>query len=122
MTTTKLNRAELLQMALDGKVTRGDKFKDERGDIITFDGTEFVWGTSGNTLKLMVHNREHFTPVFVDKEVTITLKQSEINDLALTLGRSVYSMIRDEASRRGIEIPSGTAHTALYNKFDELRK
>ncbi|MGE2643721.1 hypothetical protein ACQH7H_24250, partial [Escherichia coli] len=68
-TTTKYNRAELLQLALDGKVKKGDKFKDERGWDVTFDGMIFKWET-GSSLTASVHPNEHFTPVFVDKEVT----------------------------------------------------
>lgn len=121
MTTTKVNRAELLQMAIDGKVKRGDKFKDERGWEVTFDGTVFRW-ESGSTLTASVHPNEHFTPVFVDREVTITLKQSEINAIGLALGHSVYGRVRDEAQRRNLTIPSGSGHSALFVKLDNMRK
>lgn len=84
-TTTKFNRAELLQLALDGKVKAGDKFKDERGWEVTYDRMMFRW-ESGSHLMVSVHPNEHFTPVFVDKEVTITLKQSEINSLRTLVG------------------------------------
>ncbi|NRQ71998.1 hypothetical protein HQK17_28165 [Bacillus cereus] len=119
-TTTKLNRAELLQMALEGKIQRGDKFKDERGDVVVYGNRVFTWEETGVELKLASYGNEHFTPVIEDKEVMIRLKQSEINDIAIVLGRSIYGLVEDEANRRRIHIPSGSGHTALFRKFDNM--
>ncbi|PEM65316.1 hypothetical protein CN613_25570 [Bacillus pseudomycoides] len=119
--TTKYNRAELLQLALDGKVKRGDKFKDERGTEVTFDGLEFVW-KDGGSLKLFVHTNEHFTPVVEDKEVTITLKQSEVNALRLVLGKSSYSSTERSAERLSLSIPESRDYQRLYEKLLSLTK
>ncbi|MBE7117320.1 hypothetical protein FT641_27095 [Bacillus paranthracis] len=122
-TTKKLNRAELLQMAIDGKVKRGEKFKDERGDIAVYGNRTFTWEQTGVELRLTSYGDEHFTPVVEDKEVMVRLKQSEINDLAITLGQSIHSNIRSEAQRDGIELmTTGMEHTRLFRKFRELMK
>lgn len=121
-TTKTYNRAELLQLALDGKVKKGDKFKDEAGSTVTFDGLTFNWN-DGMALKLMLHKHETFTPVIVDNDVTITLKQSEINDLAATLGLSVHFDVKEEMKRQGVTLTTtGSQHTALFHRFMGLQK
>lgn len=119
--TKKLNRAELLQLGLNGNVKAGDKFKDERGDVITFTGSEFVWD-SGTALKLMVHGNEYFTPVFVDEDVTITLKQSEINSIRVLVGDETISGLQRKKDQYShpFEI---VKNSGKYNDmFDKLQK
>ncbi len=118
---TKLNRAGLLQLALDGKVKAGDKFKDERGDVVTFTGSEFTW-RDGMSLKLMVHGNEEFTPVFEDVDVMVRLKQSELNTLYLVLGASIHREVERRAKREGLTIPSSDKHQDLYTKLQGLKK
>ncbi|PGM50830.1 hypothetical protein [Bacillus thuringiensis] len=119
--TKKMNRAELLQMAIDGKVTKGDKFKDERGWDVTFDGMIFKW-ESGSSLTASVHPNEHFIPVFVDKDVTITLKQSEINSLRTLVGDESVSGLQRKKDQYSHPFEIITSNTKYREMFDKLEK
>lgn len=121
-TATKYNRAELLQLALDGKVTKGDKFKDERGNTATYNGFEFIWDADGKSLLLFVHEREHFTPVLVDREVTITLKQSEINSLRILSGGNSFHELQQKKARYSHPwaiVEDGNKYEEMFDKLEK---
>ncbi|MGG3644647.1 hypothetical protein [Bacillus wiedmannii] len=75
----KMNRGQLLVMAFEGKVKKGDQFKSNTGDIIIFDGHAFVWEDGGQMLRNRVFGNETFTPHtrYYQKCVTL-IKHSEV--------------------------------------------
>lgn len=121
----KLNRAELLQMALEGKVKKGDKFKDELDNTVEYSGCEFIWKHDHKSLTLFVHPTEYFTPVVVDKEVTITLKQSELNTLRVLTGGDTINTVLERNKSYGHSfrtITTGDEYGELFGKLNALVK
>lgn len=122
---TKFNRGQLLDKAFKGEIKTGDKFKRvDTSDIVRFDGRRFIW-TSGAIMEMQVYSPTEQFEVYEEK-ITIELTQTELNTLALMMGRSTQNE-REEKFARHKELTgkitsicgSGASYD-LYEKLDSL--
>ncbi|MBE7117318.1 hypothetical protein FT641_27085 [Bacillus paranthracis] len=118
----KFNRGQLLVMAFEGKIKKGDQFKSNTGDIIIFNGHAFVWEDGGQMLRSRMFPLETFERYV--PTVSIDLTQKEVNTLAVLTGATGVSDLTQshKLSRfRTNEVVSDGAF-GLYTKFKGLVK
>ncbi|MEC3596916.1 hypothetical protein P4159_05690 [Bacillus thuringiensis] len=113
----KMNRGQLLVMAFEGKIKKGDQFKSNRGDIIIFDGHAFVWKDGGQMLRNRVFGNETFTPH--TPTVSIDLTEAEALTIRAALFETSDTDVKHYKIRRGLDDQeSASTHTLLSKVRD----
>ncbi|NRQ71996.1 hypothetical protein HQK17_28155 [Bacillus cereus] len=117
----KMNRGQLLVLAFEGKIKKGDQFKSNTGDIIIFNGHAFVWEDGGQMLRSRMFPLETFEKYV--PTVSIDLTQPEVNTLRVLTGATGVSDLEEKNRRHGrqYEIVNDGAF-GLFKKFDALAK
>lgn len=112
----KLNRGQLLEKAFKGEFKKGDLFESNRGDIIIFNGENFVWKDDARMLRMRIFHNESWVQL---KEATITLSQRELNTLTVVLGNSTIQAIKDKNEYNLNIVEDFDEARRLYSKLTE---
>lgn len=112
----KLNRGQLLDKAFKGEFKQGDLFESNRGDIIIFNGENFVWKDDGRMLRMRMFPNETWVH---QVNVTLDLSQKELNTLAVALGSTNVPKLKQNNSDRLHIVESFGEARRLYTKLTE---
>ncbi len=118
----RMNRGELLVKAISGNIKKGDKFKSNINQIITFDGQRFRW-SDNEIMQLNMLSGETFEPH--EETVTVKLTQKEINSIRVLIGDECFSGLqrKQETYSHPFDIiNNGGAYNDMFDKFQKLVK
>lgn len=118
-----MNRGQLLDKAFKGEIKKGDKFINNYGSVMSFDGRYFRWESSENIVQMQVMDTVETFEKY-DPKVTIELTQADINSLSVLMDSTSHNdlerMFEDQIETH--EINGVARHIELRSTLRKLKK